>query len=102
MPAVVFGVVVWVGQIGSQRVPLLKMLVRAEATEPTDAQMGGQVLEQLGRALQADEIAVFDAGFKLAALQAAQIKQAVVRLAANATADRNEVAEYQGQGRRPI
>jgi len=102
LPAVVFGVVVWVGQIGSQRVPLLKMLIRAEGAEPTDAKMGVKVLEHLGRALQPDEVAVFDAGFKLAALQAAQIKQAVVRLAANVTASRNQVAEYKGRGRRPV
>ena len=102
LPAVVFGVVVWVGQIGSQRVPLLKRLIRAEEEEPTDAKLMDKVLHQLGRSLQPDEIAIFDAGFKLAALQAAQIEQAVVRLAANATARRNEVAAYKGRGRRPI
>ena len=101
LPAVVFGVVVWVGQIGSQRVPLLKRLIRAEEEEPTDAKLMDKVLHQLGRSLQPDEIAIFDAGFKLAALQAAQIEQAVVRLAANATARRNEVAAYKGRGRRP-
>lgn len=102
LPAVMFGVVVWVGQIGSQRVPLLKLLIRAEEEEPTDAKLMDKVLTQLGQTLQPDEIAVFDAGFKLAALQAAQIKRAVVRLAANATARRNKVAEYKGRGRRPI
>ena len=102
LPAVMFGVVVWVGQIGSQRVPLLKLLIRAEEAEGTDAKLMDKVLEQLGQSLQPDEIAIFDAGFKLAALQAAQIKQAVVRLAANATARRNEVAPYKGRGRHPI
>lgn len=102
LPAVVFGVVVWVGQIGPQRVPLLKALVRAEQEETTDASLITKLLEQVGRQLQPQEIAIFDAGFKLAALQAAQIKQGVVRLAANATAYRNYPAEYKGRGRYPV
>jgi hypothetical protein len=102
LPAVVFGVVVWVGQIGSQRVPLLKALVRAEKEESTDAPLISKLLAQVGQQLQPEEIAIFDAGFKLAALQAAQIKQGVVRLAANATAYRNYPAQYKGRGRYPI
>lgn len=102
LPAVVFGVVVWVGQIGPQRVPLLKALVRAEQAETTDASLITKLLAQVGRQLQPQEIAIFDAGFKLAALQAAQIKQGVVRLAANATAYRNYAAEYKGRGRYPV
>ena len=74
------------GQIGNQRVPLLKALVRAGKEESTDASLSSTLLEQVGQQLQPDEIAIFDAGFKMAALQAAQIKQGVVRLAANSTA----------------
>lgn len=102
LPAVVFGVVVWVGQIGHQRVPLLKALVRAEQEETTDASLITKLLKQVGQQLQPQEIAIFDAGFKLAALQAAQIKQGVVRLAANATAYRNYPAQYKGRGRYPV
>ncbi len=102
LPAVVFGVVVWVGQIGQQRVPLLKGLVRAEPTETTDISLMLKLLKQVGRQLQPHEIAIFDAGFKLAALQAAQIKQGVVRLAANVTAYRNYAAQYKGRGRYPV
>jgi len=102
LPAVVFGVVVWVGQIGQQRVPLLKGLVRAKQTETTDSSLMLKLLKQVGRQLQPEEIAIFDAGFKLAALQAAQIKQGVVRLAANVTARRNYPARYKGRGRYPL
>jgi hypothetical protein len=102
LPAVVFGVVVWVGQMGRQRVPLLKALVQADRDEPSDASLTSKLLRQVGQHLQPDEIAIFDAGFKLAALQAAQIKQGVVRLAANVTARRNYPAPYQGRGRHPV
>lgn len=102
LPAVVFGVAVWVGQMGRQRVPLLKALVRADRDDPSEASLTGKLLGQVGQQLQPDEIAIFDAGFKLAALQAAQIKQGVVRLATNITARRNYPAPYKGRGRHPV
>jgi hypothetical protein len=45
---------------------------------------------------------LFDAGFKLAALQAADIERGVVRMAVNVTARRNYPAPYKGRGRRPV
>lgn len=102
LPAVAFGVVVWVGQIGSQRIPLLKGLVRADQADPSEATLTRKLLAQVGQQLQPDEIALFDAGFKLAALQAAQIKQGVIRLAINVTAYRNYPAPYKGRGRYPV
>lgn len=102
LPAVSFGVVVRVGQMGLQRVPLLKSLVRTEREEPSDAKLVEQLLHQVGQNLAPDEVALFDAGFKIAALQAAEIKQGVVRLAANVTARRNYPAPYKGRGRRPV
>lgn len=102
LPAVSFGLVVRVGQMGWQRVPLLKRLVRTDQADPSDAKLVEQLLHQVGQQLAADEVALFDAGFKLAALQAAQIKQGVVRLAANVTARRNYPAAYKGRGRRPV
>ena len=102
LPAVSFGVVVRVGQMGRQRVPLLKSLVRTKRDDPSDAKLVEQLLHQVGQDLAPDEVALFDAGFKMAALQAAQIKQGVVRLAANVTARRNYPTPYQGRGRRPV
>lgn len=101
LPAVSFGVVVRIGQIGLQRVPLLKSLVRTKRDNPSDAKLVEQLLGQVGRELAPDEVALFDAGFKLAALQAAEVERAVVRLAANVTARRNYPAPYKGRGRRP-
>ena len=102
LPAVSFGVVVRVGQMGLQRVPLLKSLVRTDPEDPSDAKLVERLLHEVGQNLAADEVALFDAGFKMAALQAAEIKQAVVRLAANVTARRNYPALYKGRGRRPV
>jgi hypothetical protein len=56
----------------------------------------------VGQQLGPDEVALFDAGFKLAALQAADIQRGVVRLASNVTARRNYPAPYKGCGRRPV
>lgn len=102
LPAVSFGVVVRVGQMGLQRVPLLKNLVRTERENPSDTKLVSRLLQQVGEQLEPDEVALFDAGFKLAGLQAAEIKQGVVRLALNITARRNYAAPYKGRGRRPV
>jgi hypothetical protein len=102
LPAVSFGVVVRVGQMGLQRVPLLKSLVRTDRENPSEADLVSRLLRQVGQQLAPDEVALFDAGFKLAALQAADIERGVVRLAANVTARRNYPAPYKGRGRRPV
>lgn len=101
LPAVMFGVVVWVGQIGTQRVPLLRFLVRAGDDEATDVKLNRKTLKQVGQSLTDDEVAIVDAGFKLADLLDADIKRGVLRLAVNVTARRNKVAEYKGKGRPP-
>lgn len=102
LAAVSVGVVVRIGQVGQQRVPLLKHLVRADPKQPSETELVDRLLRQVGQELAPDEVALFDAGFKVATLQAAQIKRAVVRLAANVTARRNYPAPYKGRGRRPI
>ena len=102
LPAVSFGVVVRIGQMGLQRVPLLKSLVGVDQENPSEADLVSRLLGQVGQQLAPDEVALFDAGFKLAALQAAEIKRAVVRLAVNVTARRNYPAPYKGRGRRPV
>ena len=102
LPAVSFGVVVRIGQMGLQRVPLLKRLVRTEPDDPSDGKLVEQLLHQVGQELAPDEVALLDAGFKMAALQTAKIERGVVRLAANVTARRNYPAPYKGRGRRPV
>jgi hypothetical protein len=76
--------------------------VRTDRADPSEAKLVNRLLHQVGQHLAPDEVALFDAGFKLAALQAAEIERGVVRLAANVTARRNEPAPYRGRGRRPV
>jgi hypothetical protein len=102
LPAVSVGVVVRIGQMGLQRVPLLKNLVRIDWAKPDEADLVSRLLRQVGQELGPDEVALFDAGFKVSALQAAEIARCVVRLASNVTARRNYPAAYKGRGRRPV
>ena len=102
LPAGSFGVVVRVGQMGLQRVPLLKSLVRSDRDNPSETDLVSRLLQQVGQQLAPDEVALFDAGFKLSALQAANIARCVVRLASNVTARRNYPVSYPGRGRRPV
>lgn len=55
----------------------------------------------MNKQLKANEVLVCDAGFSLADLLAVGVKQGIVRLAQNVTAQRNVVATYKGKGRRP-
>ena len=56
--------------------------------------------EQAGKALDPEEVAVFDAGFSLAEVRA-KTPRFVVRLAKNATVRRNFLPQYKGHGRHP-
>jgi hypothetical protein len=102
LPAVSFGVVVRIGQMGLQRVPVLKSLVRTDPNNPDETNLIHRLLRQVGQQLAPDEVALFDAGFKMAALQEVDIQRGVLRLAANVTARRNYPAPYKGRGRRPV
>jgi hypothetical protein len=60
------------------------------------------VLQWIKRHLGDEELAVMDAGVKLADVQAAGIERYVLRLATNFTARRNYPAPYGGKGRIPV
>jgi len=101
LPAIVLGVVTRVGQMGSQRVPLPCLFVRANPDDPSEKQLMLDLLQQVKATLAADELAVLDAGFKLKTILAVGLPRYVVRLADNFTARRNKAADYQGHGPRP-
>ena len=98
LPAVVFGMVGRVGHVGEQRLALLTDLPRASLTDPSESALQTQLLTDVAKGLKQDEIAVFDTGFKVKALQEANIPRFVVRLAKNFTARRNTLPAS-GQGR---
>jgi hypothetical protein len=98
LPAVVVGVMIISGQVGSQRIPLLRRIVRCQPqTSKPDfrRQLLGEVVAQMA----SDQVIVVDAEFAIAELQAAGVPRYVVRLASNATARRHQLPAYQGRGR---
>ena len=95
------GVIARVGSVHGQRVAILTDLVRADPADPREAVLQMAVVRQAAETLGEDEIPVFDAGFKIRALQTVQLPRYVVRLAQNFTARRNVLPAYLGHGRRP-
>jgi hypothetical protein len=96
-----FGLVAEVGQIGEQRIPLLRKVIRAHPKDLSDSKLKAMLLDWVGRHLADDEVVLFDAGAHIADMQAAAIKRYVIRLAGNCTARRNELPAYSGKGRPP-
>jgi hypothetical protein len=99
LPAVVFGMVGRVGHVREQRMALLTDLLRASLTDPSESALQTELLEEVASGLEEDEIAVFDAGFKIKALHDAHIDRFVVRLAKNFTARHNVLSASNGTGR---
>ena len=99
LPAVVVGLIARVGRVQDQRVAIPTRLVRIDPEDPSEANLQRQVIRQAAQTLAEDEIPVFDAGFKIGQLQAADLSRYVVRLAKNCTARRNELPPAKGRGR---
>ena len=101
LPAIVLAVVAAVGSVGSVRLPLLRLVLRADPSDGSEAALQRQALQQAGAALQSDEVLVVDAGFGVAELLTARVPHFVARVARNFTARRNVLPAYHGRGRRP-
>ena len=102
LPAVIFGVIGVVGQIGTQRLACPLAFVRVHPKDPRESRLWQELLEWVRRHLAEDELAVMDAGVKLTDIQESKVKRYVLRLATNFTARRNTPAPYAGQGRLPV
>ena len=101
LPAVVLGIAVRIGSVNGQRVALITDLVRSDPDDASETALRQRVVRQVAAGLAADEMAIFDAGFKVRELQAVDLKQYLVRLPVNFTARRNELPSYKGRGRKP-
>lgn len=101
LPAVVFAVVAAVGSLGKVRLPLLRLILRADPGDPSEAALQRRALRQAGVGLQQDEVLVVDAGFGVADLLTGHVPRFVARVARNFTARRNTLPAYPGRGRRP-
>jgi hypothetical protein len=102
LPAVIFGVVGEVGEIGGQRIACPLAFERVHPKDPCETRLWHDLLRFVRRRLEQDEVAVMDAGVKLADLHEAGLELYVLRLATNFTARRNQVARYAGKGRKPV
>ncbi len=118
LPAIIVGIAVAVGSVGDlgdschegsegailhgskRRFALPRLLVRWEQGDTREADVQSRLIEQAGKTLASEEVAVFDAGFSLAEVRA-KTPRFVVRLAKNATMRRNFLPEYKGCGRHP-
>jgi hypothetical protein len=101
LQAVEFGLIGRVGRVNGQRVTLLTDVLRGDLTSASTTSLAARLLKRVAATLEADEMAVLDAGFKVKAIQAAGISHFVVRGAKNFTARRNTLPSYKGRGRKP-
>lgn len=99
LPAIPFGLIVRVGDVNGQRVPVIREIVRASPDDVGEQALKAQVLQRAAATLAEDEMPVFDAGFTPKDLQGA-LKRFLVRLRSNFAGRRNELLAYQG-GRPP-
>ena len=102
LPAVIFGVIGEVGEIGGQRIACPLAFERVHSKDPSETRLWKSLLRWVQRHLVQDEVAVMDAGVKLSDLHEAKLDRYVLRLATNFSARRNQVMPYSGIGRKPI
>lgn len=102
LPAIGLAVVAAVGSIGKVRFPLVRLILRTDPDDPSEAALQRRAVRQAGAILQPDEVLVVDAGFGVAALLTAGVTRFVTRVARNFTARRNVLPAYKGRGRGPV
>jgi hypothetical protein len=101
LPAIVLAVVAAVGAVGNVRLPLRRLLLRADPDNSSEAELQRRAVTQAGAALPPDEVLVVDAGCGVADLLTSNVPRFVVRVARNFTARRNSLPPYTGRGRCP-
>jgi len=98
-PALVFGLCVSVGSVGSMRLGIPRLLLRQKSGE-TETTLQQRLLTQAATDLSLEEALIVDAGFALSDLQKLEVGF-VLRMPLNATARRNELPAYCGKGTHP-
>lgn len=83
--AIPIGMLASVGAVNGQRIALLKNVVLADLSVNDGSAQTKQLYKQVATELAEDEIAVFDAGFKLVEAVEANIPQCLIRLSKNVT-----------------
>jgi DDE superfamily endonuclease len=98
LPALVYGLCVEVGSVGSMRLGVPRLLLRQKPGE-TEADLQRRLVREAATGLVSDEALVIDAGFSLSCLLAQERLCFVVRMAQNTTARKNVPPPYYGKGR---
>ena len=101
LPAVPLGMLVRVGTVGGQRLPLPVRLLRPAPDEPSEAALQARLVQTAVATLAADEALLVDGGFSPAQLLATGCPRFVVRVAQNFTARRATLPERKRCGRPP-
>ncbi len=92
-------IVVEIGDMGQQRIPLLRKIMRAHPKDMSQDKLKEMILEWLAHHLADNEVVIFDAGAHISDMQATAIPRFVIRLAKNCTARRNYLPEAKKKGR---
>lgn len=100
LPALVFGLGVAVGRIGTSRFALPRLLLRRKAGE-SETDLQTRLVTQAAQTLADDEALIVDAGFGLPDLLQTPPLRFVARVRANITARRSFLPAYSGKGRPP-
>ncbi len=101
MTGIGFGLMADVGQVGEQRLPLIRAIVRGHDAAESEMSLKERTVTQAARLLQTNEVLLHDGGLSIAQLQAAGAARFVVRLGTNCTARRPYLPVYKGRGRPP-
>jgi len=102
LPAVVIGLITRIGEVRGKRIALPQAIVRVYPKDPSEDTLKKELLKQVKRLLQPDEIMLADAGFKLKLCHTSGIERFVLRLPKNFTARRNWLVYETGKrGQKP-
>ena len=101
MTGIGFGLIADVGQVGEQRLPLIRAIVRGHDATESEMSLKEKTVAKAARLLKENEVLLHDGGISIAQLQAAGAARFVVRLGTNCTARRPYLPVYKGRGRRP-
>lgn len=101
MTGIGFGLIAEVGQVGDQRLPLLRQIVRGQDAAESEMSLKERTVAKAARLLKENEVLLHDGGLSVAQLQAVGVARFIVRLGSNCTARRPRLPNYKGRGRRP-
>ncbi len=96
-----FGLIADVGQVGDQRLPLIRRIVRGYDAAESEMSLKERTVLTAAGLLQENEVLLHDGGLSIAQLQAVGAARFVLRLGTNCTARRPYLPDYKGRGRPP-